>query len=328
MRVLLIGATGFLGRNILSRLAAEDLEVVAMVRSEADLGVPTRRGDILDLESLKAAMADVDVVIHGAGKVSHDPDDAQQLFQLHVVGTENVLEAAAEVGVKRVVYISTSGTIAVSDDLDRVARETDEPPLKFIKSWPYYRSKLIAEQAALSRSSEALPVISLNPSLLLGPGDIPDGPSTAPVRQFLDGDVPAAPPGGISFVDVRDVAEAVVSALTKGEPGKRYLLGGANMTFSAFYGRIARIADKPAPLVTMPASTLKVLRWLPKWKDLGSTFGVRLAREDLELACHNWYLDHAQATAELSWTPRDPQRTLEDTVHDIQSRAGEYEPWV
>ncbi|MDG1482676.1 MAG: NAD-dependent epimerase/dehydratase family protein [Myxococcota bacterium] len=331
MRVLLTGATGFLGRNILSRLHDSGHTLVAMTRNpDADLGADIERvvGDVLDAASLKAAMAGVDVLIHGAGKVSHKPADAAELMRLHVNGTENVLDAAAEAGVSRVVYISTSGTIAVSDDLKSVPNEESSPPLPFIKEWPYYRSKLFAEQKALARSTASLPIISLNPSLLLGPGDVPDGPSTASVRHFLDGDIPASPPGGLSFVDVRDVAEAVALAITKGEPGQRYLLGSANMTFSSFYGRLARISGKSAPLATMPAATLRLLRFLPKWKKLGTTFGIDLTREELELACHVWYLDNSRAAADLGWTPRDPQRTLEDTVHDIQSRAGEYEPWV
>lgn len=329
MRVLLTGATGFLGRNIIARLKEEGITLLGLVRRPTDsLGIETRLGDVLDPASLQAALEGIDVVIHGAGRVSHDPVDAEALWRLHVTGTENVMDAAAAAGVSRVVYISTSGTIAVSESFKELATEDSPPPLALIKSWPYYRSKLFAEQAALSRSSETLPVISLNPSLLLGPGDTLDGASTAPIRHFLDGDVPAAPPGGISFVDVRDVAEAVAAALTKGEAGKRYLLGSANMRFSDFYGRLARISGKPAPFATMPASTLRVLRWIPKWKKIGSTFGVELSREELELACHVWYLDHSLATDALEWTPRDPQRTLEDTVHDIQTREGEYEPWV
>ena len=283
MRVLLTGATGFLGRNILSRLQDSEHTLVAMTRNpDADLapGVECVVGDVLDAESLKAAMAGVDVLIHGAGKVSHKPADAAELMRLHVNGTENVLDAAAEAGVGRVVYISTSGTIAVSDDLKAIPNEESSPPLPFIKEWPYYRSKLFAEQKALARSTASLPVISLNPSLLLGPGDVPDGPSTASVRHFLDGDIPASPPGGLSFVDVRDVAEAVALAITKGEPDINALL----------------------------------------------LFGM--TREELELACHVWYLDNSRAAADLGWSPRDPQLTLEDTVHDIQSRAGEYEPWV
>jgi dihydroflavonol-4-reductase len=332
VRVLLTGATGFLGRNIISRLSGEHT-IVALSRDPASApalpdGIEPVAGDVLDPATLASAMEGVDALIHGAGRVSHDPADAAELWRLHVTGTENVLDAAAAAGVGRVVYISTSGTIAVSDDLKRIPDETAPPPLSFIKAWPYYRSKLFAEQAALARSSDTLPVISLNPSLLLGPGDLPDGPSTAPVRHFLDGDVPAAPPGGLSFVDVRDVAEAIAAALTRGAPGARYLLGGANMTFTDFYGRLARISGKSAPLATMPTSTLRVLRWLPKWKQIGSTLGIDLSRDELELACHVWYLDHSRASDELGWSPRDPQRTLEDTVHDIQSRAGEYEPWV
>ncbi len=324
MRLLFTGATGFLGRATLPALAAAGHEVVVLSRApRQDLDAEVVVGDVLDPATLAPALAGCEAVIHAAGKVSHAPADAAMLWRLHVQGTDNVLDAAKAAGVRRVVYISTSGTIAVSDDGKHARDESAPSPLPLIGAWPYYRSKLLAEQAALSRSCDDFAVVSLNPSLLLGPGDTLDGQSTAPVRRFLDGDVPVSPPGGLSFVDVRDVAEAIAGALHTGAGGRRYLLGSANMTFAQFYARIARITGDPAPMLTAPAFTRQLLSWMPRFKQVGN-----LSREELELACHFWYLDDTLARTELAWRPRDPQRTLEDTVAELQSREGIFTPWV
>ena len=104
----------------------------------------------------------------------------------------------------------------MSDQPDFVGTEEGPSPERFIQAWPYYRAKRYAEHLALSAADEDLEVVCLNPSLLLGPGDEPAGASTHAVRVFLDEGVPIAPPGGISFVDVRDVAQAIGLAIHAG----------------------------------------------------------------------------------------------------------------
>ncbi|MEL6347616.1 MAG: NAD-dependent epimerase/dehydratase family protein [Myxococcota bacterium] len=331
MKLFITGGTGYLGRHLIPRLARDGHELTVLSRDPARVidGAQTAPGDILTPETLGPAMAGADALIHAAGKVSHDLDDAEEMWRLHVTGTENILDAAEAAGVKRVVYLSTSGTVAVSDDPDFLGTENSPDPLRFVRSWPYYRSKLFAEQIALKRSAPAFKVICLNPSLLLGPGDDAEGNSTVSIRRFLDGQVPACPPGGLSFVDVRDVADAVAVSLTKGRAGKRYLLSGGNMTFRQFYNRLARIADKPAPMVNMPSVTRKALSWIPGFDQITAFVGAELSKEEMELACHYWYADPSRAEDVLGWTGRDPQRTLEDTVHDIQQREGQrFAPWV
>jgi len=319
VKVLVTGATGFLGRFVVARLSGEH-EVIAMTR-RAGVTIESASavvvGDVLSPETLPAAMAGVDVLVHSAGLVSHRPEDAESCWSVHVLGTQNALDAARAAGIKRVVYLSTSGTVAVSHK-DEVRDEGAADPLMLIRSLPYYRSKYFAEQIALERSDAELQVICLNPSLLLGPGD-PTGDSTRPIRLFLEDQVPAAPPGGLSFVDVRDVAEAVEAALTRGRGGRRYLLGGANMSFGDFYAKLARISDKAAPPV-LPAVTRKALKWLPKLGVDGMPFARALDRYELEIASRYWYLDHSRATSELGWEPRNPMGTLEDTVADLLDR--------
>ena len=321
MRIAITGSTGFLGRHVVERLSGNH-ELVCISRSgHAPDGCTPKKIDIVNGRGLKAAFSKVDVVVHAAGIVSHELARAEETWAVHVVGTEKVLEAAKSAKVRRVVYLSTSGTLAVSDDPNVVATEAGPVPESIISRWPYYRSKLYAEQVAMSYSTPE--VVCLNPSLLLGPGDTIGGVSTHSVRVFLDHGIPFAPSGGISFVDVRDVASAVERALTHGEAGSRYLLAGANMRFVEFYAKLARITGRSEPLLSMPTVTGKALQWFPQWgKESGISMGIgpSISREDLELASHYWYADSAKATAELNWMPRDPMATLEDTAFDILDR--------
>lgn len=313
MKVLVTGANGFLGKQVVQRLSAAGHEVLAMGRRGPVVG------DITRPESLPS-MVGVDVVVHSAGMVSNEPDDAGLLFDLHVRGTENVLARALADGVKRVVYVSTSGTVAVSESPLHLSEDA-EAPLDLVQQWPYYRSKLYAEEVALAASCAQMQVVCLNPSLLLGPGD-DKGESTKSVRMWLDDQVPMAPPGGISFVDVRDVAAAVETALTKGEGGRRYLLSGANITFLSFYERLAQITDRQPPAMTAPRVTKKFFNLFPSWGKQSIGFGFGVDRVGLLQACHYWYCDDTRARAELGFTSRDPGVTLRDTCADILWMGG------
>jgi len=331
MRIVISGATGFLGRHTCRQLAAAGHELLCLSRGGAlPAGLPTgaaataRSVDVLDEGALDAAFDGQDVLVHAAGVVSHSLADAAKTTALHISGTERALRAARRAGIKRVIYLSTSGTIAVGTDPDQIFDEDAPPPLEIIDRWPYYRSKLFAEQVALRHNDADLPVICLNPTLLLGPGDDPLGKSTDAVRTFLDDGVPLAPPGGVAFVDVRDVADAVERALTRGQAGQRYLLNGSNQTFEAFFARLARLSGKKAPMAALPGRlTREALRWLPalgRDGGVGVGVGARISREDMELASHFWYCDSGRAARHLGWRPRDPLETLHDTVTDLRAK--------
>jgi dihydroflavonol-4-reductase len=245
VRYLVTGATGFLGTHLVRALEADGHEVVPYARRAG--------GDVLDRAKLEAAARGCDGAFHCAGKVSRRPADAEHLHRLHVDGTRNVLDACEAAGLERVVLASTSGTIAVSEDPDRVGTESDPAPVGLVARWPYYRSKLFAERAALERSRPGFEVLSINPSLLLGPGDV-NGSSTEDVRLFLEGAVPAVPAGGLSFVDARDAAEAMLLALDHGHAGERYLISAQNLTIQAFFARLERISGVQAPRLRTPRS--------------------------------------------------------------------------
>ena len=322
MKIAITGATGFLGRHVVERLASTH-ELRCISRSgNAPEGTDGLAADVTDPSALARAFADIDVVIHGAGMVSHEQIDAGRLWDVHVTGTECVVAACRASGVRRLVHISTSGTVAVSTDENFVGTEDMADPLQTIATWPYYRSKLFAEHVARDAADENLEVVILNPSLLLGPGDDLLGASTDCVRMHLDHSIPFPPPGGISYVDVRDVAQAVELALERGgRSGERYLLGPGNQTFFHFYESLSRITGRPIPFTALPKRTGRLLDMLPKLgKAKGLGLGATLSREQLALSCHYWYVDDSRAREALGWNPRDPFRTLEDTVFDIKER--------
>ncbi len=326
MKVLVTGATGFLGAHLVRSLRRHGADVAALCRSDepelAEAGIEVRRGDVLDRESVRRAAEGCEHVCHCAGKVSRKASDAELLYRLHVEGTRNVLAAAKEAGVRRVVHASTSGTIAVSDDPERIANEDAEAPA-MLGRWPYYRAKLYAEREALEADGKGIEVVCVNPTLLLGPGDA-RGSSTEDVRLFLDRRIPAVPAGGISFVDARDAAEAMRLAMERGVPGRRYLVGACNLTLRDFFARLERISGVRAPWVPMPRAP-ELARFGAKLFDgpvawlLGP--GAVVDPISLEMAQYYWYVDSSRAERELGWSARDPTETLADTVRDLRARG-------
>ncbi|HVJ88857.1 MAG TPA: NAD-dependent epimerase/dehydratase family protein [Labilithrix sp.] len=330
---LVTGATGFLGRHLVRTLLDNGHSVHALVRKAgADLPAEVRQvvGDVLDRGSIENALDGVAGVFHCAGKVSRKREDAEALYKLHVDGTKNVVAACIHRNVPRLVVASTSGTIAVSDDPNRIATEEDETPIGLLNRWPYYRSKLFAEKAALERhasplanGSGILEVVCVNPTLLLGPGDV-NGSSTEDVRLFLERKIPAIPPGGLSYVDARDAASALRLAMDRGVGGRRYLIGACNLTIKEFFARLERVSGVRGPMLPMPSQAREVARTGAEMLErLSTRLGIPAAVDpvSIDMAHFYWYLDATLAENELGWAPRDPLQTLMDTVRDLEERG-------
>jgi len=317
MKLLVTGATGFLGSTLVPMLREEGHDVRVLVRS----GLPfpdaeVVKGDVRDPDSVRRALAGVEGLYHLAVLVSRDPADARKMYDLHVEGTRNLLTGAAHAGLRRIVLASSSGTIGVSR-VRRVATEEDDYPIEAVGNWPYYLSKIYEEKIAIEFSRRGLPLVILNPSLLLGPGDARMS-STQDIFRFLMGRIPVMPRGGISFVDVRDAAKAFVAALTRGNVGERHLLGAANWEFTEFFARLGRIAHRPPPLLRMP-SPLKIVaaHWMERWaRDRGRE--PDLPASDVEMGECWFFIDSSKSERLLGFNPRDPVETLTDTVHYVR----------
>jgi len=320
---LVTGATGFLGAHLIRALVARGAGPIRAMQSSAppswlsELGVEVFRGSVTSPDDVTRALAGVDRVYHLAGQVSMKPGDAHRMYQIHVDGTRILCRAAAETGVRRIVMSSTSGTIAVSKRADAGLDESSPAPVELIARWPYYASKLYQEEAARRACRDKVELVIMNPSLLLGPGDDRLS-STRTVLQFLGREIAITPPGGLNFVDVRDVADAFLTAMERGTAGERYLLGAVNWTFAEYFGRLERLTKVSAPLlkgrgnVTLWAAHAQAALY----KKLGRTAPIDPAAVDM--ASHYWYFESGKAARDLGWTPRDASDTLHDTVRYIR----------
>jgi dihydroflavonol-4-reductase len=182
-RLWVAGATGFLGSHLVRVLDSNGHHVVAVSRSGGEVaGLRVEPLDVLDENAVAESARGCEAAFLVTGKVSRSRDAADELHRLHVLGTRTALAGLRRAGVRRVVVASTSGTIAVSRDADTIADETAQAPLELVARWPYYRSKLYAEREALEANNPPeFEVVVVNPSLLLGPGDLRES-STGDVR--------------------------------------------------------------------------------------------------------------------------------------------------
>ena len=279
-----------------------------------DLGVEPLEGSITKPADVARAVDGIRDVYHLAGRVSRERENAREMYEIHVEGTRVLCDAAKSAGVKTIVIASTSGTIAVTEDGEVVPDESYPQPLEIIARWPYYASKSYQEMAALERfNGKGLRLVIMNPSLLLGPGDDRLS-STKVILDFMSRKIGAVPTGGVSFVDVRDVAQAFRVGMRRGRHGERYLMGAANWTFSKFFGRLERLTKVSAPKIALPSRLAvggaKLVDSFFKQWDMASP----VEPGAIEMAQYFWYLNCARASRELAFKPRDPGETLHDTV--------------
>jgi dihydroflavonol-4-reductase len=325
-RVLVTGAPGFLGTPLVQQICkgteASRVRVLSIAPAPelTEMGVEVQVGSILTPANVARALDGVTHVYHLAGMVSRKPSDAYKMFQLHVHGTRILCEEALKLSVRRILMASTSGTIAISKRADEMPDEDSPTPIELIARWPYYSSKLYQEQTARRLCGDKIELVMVNPSLLLGPGDVRIG-STRDVVSFLSGDVKVVPSGGLNFVDSRDVAAIMPVAMEKGRPGERYLLGGHNMSFAEYFDRIERVSKDYHPRIKVPG------RWAATgakaqaaiFRALGRTPPIEPAAADQ--ATHFWYFDGAKARRELGFAPREATETFFDTIQYVRENV-------
>lgn len=323
--ILITGATGFLGKHLVKKLMRADPEsrLRALCRGASswdhDPRVEVVHGDITSAEDVQRAAEGASEIYHLAGIVSRDAKDAPLLYRTHIEGTRNVCEVARRHDAAKVAIASTSGVMAVSRDAT-VHRETGSYKHEVVGEWPYYLSKIFAEKLALDYFERyQLPVTCVNPSLILGPGDDRNS-STRDVALFLRGQIMAIPEGGLNFVDVRDVALALIAAMRQGKPGERYLVGGQNWSFGEFLVALAMVSGRRAPKlrssVRLSLASAHLLR--PLLPLVGKSF--ELDDASIKMSALFWYCDSSKARTELGFQARDPMETLRDTVEDLRQR--------
>lgn len=255
MRALVTGATGFIGAHVTRTLLREGWAVRALVRPGSrsvrleGLEVERFPGDVCNPDAVRRAVQGCEAVFHVAALYAFGgPEEA--FYRVNVLGTRNVLRAALAAGVERAVYTSSVATVAPPPPGGLSDEET--PPASLGIAGPYKRSKVRAEREALRLFREGLPVVIVNPTAPVGPGDHKPTPTGRMVLDFLRGRMFAYLETGLNLAAVEDVAEGHLLALERGRPGERYILGSRNLKLIEIFRLLAEITGRPAPRLKLP----------------------------------------------------------------------------
>ncbi|HSS57618.1 MAG TPA: NAD-dependent epimerase/dehydratase family protein [Solirubrobacteraceae bacterium] len=319
--VLVTGATGFMGRHLVASLLEDGRAVRVLERRPGDAfdGLPVERvtGDVTQPGTLEAACAGAESVFNLAGVLSYDAKDEARLQAVNVDGLQNLLTAARQAGCGRVVQVSSVAAVGYTDDAARPQHEDSPFPAGAWRN-RYSRSKRLGEEVVMRAVAEGQDVVMACPGFLLGPGDV-NRINTFVVEEYLRGVLRTTVAGGISSVDVRDVARGLVAAERLGVSGRRYILTSedGNLSHRAFFalagevdGKRRRTFELPPALLVAGARLGRTLR-LP----------VPLSPEEIEAACHWWYFTPARAMDELGFRPRPVREAMEATVKYLRDRG-------
>ena len=326
MKCFVTGATGFLGSHVARQLLSRGAQLRLLVRPTSRLDniaeLPAERvvGDLRDLESLKTGMSGCEFVFHVAADYRLWSRNGQELYDSNVEGTRNVLAAARDSGVRRVIYTSSVATMGFGNN----GRLTDEKTPVTLSNMigDYKRSKFMAEQLAIEAARGGQNVVVVNPTTPIGERDIKPTPTGRIVVDFLRRKFPAYVETGLNLVDVVDCAQGHLLAMEKAVPGERYILGGENLTLKQILDKLAAITGLPSPKIKLPyavayatgvVDTL-VSGTIMKREPRVTLDSVRMGRKKM-------FITSAKAERELGWNPGPVDGALRRAVEWFQANG-------
>ncbi|HXW56713.1 MAG TPA: hopanoid-associated sugar epimerase [Candidatus Cybelea sp.] len=319
MTTLVTGAAGFLGSHVARQLVSAGHPVRILVRQTSDLraveglAVEPVTGDLCDGGSLERAMRGVRLVFHVAADYRLWARHPEEIYRSNVEGTRGLLQAALHAGVERVVYTSTVATVAVPTPDRSLPNEETRATLDQMIGH-YKRSKLLAEQEALRAASAGVPVVIVNPTAPVGPGDWKPTPTGRIILDFLTGKMPAYVDTGLNVVPVEDVAAAHLLAAERGRVGERYILGGRNMTLKQILDALGVIARRSAPHIKLPHAIALVAAYSDQWISRFTGREPHIPVEGVKMSRHHMFVASDKAERELGYQPGSVEAALERAV--------------
>lgn len=316
VKALVTGGTGFVGSHIVHALVRHGYSVRALHRRTSrlelieDVDCEHALGDVMDYDSLIEAMQGVEWVFHTAAVADYWRSDPARIYEINVDGTANVLRAAEASGVRRVIVTSSAAAVGHTRGLkpvDESVRFNYDQHLT-----PYGHSKFLAEAEVYRAIRRGLDCVILNPSVIIGPGDLNQISSSVVVEMARGHVPPTIPPGGVTLIDVRDVAEAHVAAAERGRTGERYLLGTVDLTHKAWLRLTADVMGRRMPAIALPAWMLYGAAWIT---DLLRKLGVNLPAEgnQLRLGTRMMFFNAEKSWRELGEPRVSIRQSLQDT---------------
>ena len=315
---IVTGGAGFIGSHLVERLVARGRRVRVVERPGAGAGhlpggVEVVRADIRDRAAVDEALRGGRWVYHLAANPNLWARDRREFDAVNHRGTVHVLDAARAAGAERVVHASTESILTCAKARGPIAEDVEVGIADAVG--PYCRSKLRAEVEALARARAGEPIIVVNPTMPVGPGDRGLSPPSRLIRDFCLGRLPARMDCTLNLIDVRDVAEGLERAMDRGRPGRRYLLGGENLTLLGILEHLSGLTGVPVPARRVPYPVGLAFAYLSEaWADLvtgrppkATVTGVRLTRRTM-------HFDARKSLADLGLAPRPIRAALADAV--------------
>ena len=325
MKALVTGATGFVGAAVARALVRAGWQVRALARAGSDRGnlaglpVEIAAGDLGDLSSLERALLGCGALFHVAADYRLGARDPTALYRTNVDGTRRILAAARAAGVERAVYTSSVATIGIPTD-GSPGDETAPASLGDMVGH-YKRSKFLAEEVARESARSGMPVVIVNPSTPVGPGDIKPTPTGRLVLDAAAGKMPAYVDTGLNIVHVDDVAAGHLLAYDRGTSGERYILGGQDMTLREILAVIASLTGRRPPAIRLPyaavlpiAYAAEAFAWLTGRSGRITLEGVRMSRKRM-------FFSSARAARELGFSARPAALAFADAVRWFRERG-------
>jgi dihydroflavonol-4-reductase len=319
MSTLVTGATGFVGSHVARQLVSAGQNVRVLVRPTSnfklleDLRVERVEGDLRDAGSIERAMQGVRRVFHVAADYRLWTEHPEELYESNVEGTRRLIATAERAGVERVVYTSTVATIAVPQQGAGLPNEATAARLEEMIGH-YKRSKFLAEQVALEAAKAGAPVVIVNPTAPVGPGDWKPTPTGRIILDFLLGKMPAYVDTGLNVVAVEDVAAGHLLAAEKGRNGERYILGGRNMTLKEILDALAAITGKRAPRLKLPHVVALAAGYADEWYSRIAGREPQIPVEGVKMSRHKMFVESDKAARELGYAPGKIEAALERAV--------------
>ena len=270
MKILVTGATGFIGSNITRKLVKAGYETNILIRKNSEnlniKGLPVNifYGDLTDYNSLKNSLKNCSVLIHTAAFYAFWSKNPALFYKINVEGTKNIIKAAFEAGVEKIVYTSSESTINISkisheDNKDLALNDLDSV------AGDYKKSKILAEIEVIKMIEKGFPITIINPTTPIGPGDIKPTPTGRIILDFINNKMPAYADTGLNIIDVQDLADAHIAAIQNNKNGKRYIVGNKNLTLKDIFEILENITGIKAPKREIPLWIVKSFAYIDEF---------------------------------------------------------------
>jgi dihydroflavonol-4-reductase len=318
MKALVTGATGFVGAAVARALRGAGWQVRVIARKGSNranlrlLAADVFEGDLADVGSLEPALVGCDALFHVAADYRLGARDPSQLYRTNVEGTRNILSAARKVGVARIVYTSSVATIGIPPDGSPGNERTPVALSNMIGH--YKRSKYLAEEVAREAAAAGAPVVIVNPSTPVGPGDIKPTPTGQLVLDAASGRMPAYVDTGLNIVHVDDVAAGHLLAYERGKAGERYILGGEDMSLQIMLAQIARLVGRKPPRIRLPYAAVLPIAYLAEGFAALTGRSGRVTLEGVRMSRKRMFFSSGKAASELGYRWRPPVEAFADAV--------------